>query len=428
MRIYVKGFGCSSSIADAEVLAGCLASAGYTVENNLHYADLVIYNTCAVKAPTENRMINLLKKVPEKKKLVITGCLPLVNFERLRREVRFDAVAGPALGEKIVDIVTEVFEDTYVEMLEGSSMSLPRLGLPHIPVNPVISIIPISYGCLGSCSYCCVRFARGKLRSYPVEEIANKVENDLKNGVREFWLTSQDTACYGRDIGTDLAKLLKSVCSCEGDFFIRVGMMTPNYLSYIFSELIEAFQDEKVFKFLHLPVQSGDDNILRQMKRFYSTEDFITIINIYKTTFPQSTIATDVIVGFPGESERAFKRTYRLIEETGPDIVNISKFFARPKTPSVDMTSQVPPSKIKHRSACLASLARRIALKRNSDWNGWRGKILVDEIGKPGSVVGRNFAFKPIVIKCNDWQNLLGEFVSIKVIDAFQSHLLGEII
>jgi len=428
MRIYVKGFGCSSSIADAEVLAGCLVSAGHTITSNFHEADLVLYNTCAVKAPTENRMINLLKKVPREKKLVITGCLPLVNLERLRREVRLDAVAGPALGKKIVNIIKKVSKGGYVEMLEGSLMDMPQLDLPHIHVNPKISIIPINYGCLGSCSYCCVRFARGKLRSYPVKEIVNKAEEDLKKGVREFWLTSQDTACYGRDIGTNLAKLLKNICNVEGDFFIRVGMMTPNHLSDIFDELIEAFEDEKVFKFLHLPVQSGDDNVLIQMNRFYSTEDFISLIEEYKTAFPQSTIATDVIVGFPGESESAFKRTYRLIEEAGPDIVNVSKFFARPKTRAADMASQVPSSEIKHRSVCLASMARHIALKRNKDWNGWRGEILVDEMGKPRSVVGRNFAYKPIVIKRSGGESLLGEFVSVKVVDAFQSHLLGEII
>jgi MiaB-like tRNA modifying enzyme len=428
MRIYIKGFGCSSSIADAEVLAGCLASAGHTIVSNLRKADLVVYNTCAVKAPTENRMINLLRKVPAGKKLMVTGCLPLINFERLRKEVRFDAVAGPALGKRVVDIVEKVSEDAYVEMLEDSAVGMPRLDLPHLRVNSKVSIIPINYGCLGSCAYCCVRFARGKLRSYGVKEIVSKVEKDLEGGVCEFWLTSQDTACYGRDIGADLAGLLESVCSVEGDFFVRVGMMTPNNLLCILDELVEAFQNEKVFKFLHLPVQSGDENVLRWMNRFYSAEDFVMMVEGFRAVFPRSTISTDVIVGFPGESEEAFGRTCKLIEQVRPDIVNISKFFARPETPAVGMKSKVSSSEIKRRSACLASLVRRIALERNKVWSGWSGKILIDEMGKPGSVVGRNFAYKPVVVKRRDGQSLLGEFVAVRVLDAFQSHLLGEVV
>ncbi len=428
MRIYVKGFGCSSSIADAEVLAGCLMKADYVIVNNLQAADLVLYNTCAVKTPTENRVINLLKQVPPEKKLVITGCLPLVNFARLRKEVRFDAVGGPALGTKIVNIVKAVSNDSYVEMLDRCSDDMPRLTLPRVRVNPLVSAIPISYGCLGSCSYCCVRFARGRLRSYGVEEILKKVKADLDDGVHEFWLTSQDTACYGRDIATNLPNLLEHVCSVEGDFLIRVGMMTPNHLSDFFQALIDVFRNDKIFKFLHLPLQSGDDTVLKRMKRFYSTEDFTSIIKKFRAAFPRSTIATDIIAGFPGESASAFRRTIKLVEEIRPDILNISKFFVRPKTPAESMPKQVAPSEIKVRSTRLAGLARHIASERNKTWIGWRGKILIDEMVKQGSVVGRNFAYKPVVIRHNDSHKMLGKFVTVKVNDAFQSHLLGEIV
>lgn len=428
MRIYVKGFGCSSSLADAEVLAGCLSSAGHTIVNNLQDADLVIYNTCAVKAPTENRMIHLLKKIPKDKKLIVAGCLPLINFQRLSKEVRFDGAVGPAFGEKIVGVVRQVSMGIHIVRLEEAAVNMPRLDLPHIRNNPYVSIIPINYGCLGSCTYCCVRFARGKLRSYSIEEIVSKVEKDVAAGVREFWLTSQDTACYGKDRGTNLADLLQQVCSVDGEFFIRVGMMTPNNLLDIIDELIDAFQNEKVFKFLHLPVQSGDDDVLRQMNRFYSTKDFKMIVKKFKETFPQSTIATDIIVGFPGETEKAFKNTWQLIEDVKPDIVNVSKFFARPKTSAANLEPRVPPTTVKHRSASLASLARRISLERNNEWNGWSGKILIDEAGKPGSVVGRNFAYKPAVITSNNMRSLLGQFVSVKITDVFQSHLLGEIL
>ncbi|MCW4055639.1 MAG: hypothetical protein NWE82_02510, partial [Candidatus Bathyarchaeota archaeon] len=227
MRIYVKGFGCSANLADSEVLAGCLSEAGHTLVADVQSADLVIYNTCAVKTPTENRMMSLLKKVPREKKLIVAGCLPIIHPERLRKEVGFDGVVGPATGEKIVEVVRQVSEGRHVAVVEDAAGHLPGLDLPRVRRNPHVSIIPISYGCVGSCAYCCVRFARGRLRSYRVSEVVHRVEADVAQGVCELWLTSQDTACYGQDIGADLAELVAGVCGVEGDFFVRVGMMTP---------------------------------------------------------------------------------------------------------------------------------------------------------------------------------------------------------
>jgi MiaB-like tRNA modifying enzyme len=423
-RVYLKSFGCSTNLADGEVMAGCLASAGFKLVNSVADAEVVVYNTCAVKGPTENRMIDLLKKVPRGKKLLVVGCLPLINFDRLSREVQFDGVAGPALGEKIVDIANAVLRGEKVLALENAEKAKPSLSLPRIRVNPVVGIIPISYGCLGSCAYCCVVFARGRLRSYSIKEIVEKIKADLAEGVREFWLTSQDTACYGRDIGTNLAELIMAVCAVEGNFKIRVGMMTPNRALDILEGLIEAYRDGKVFKFIHLPVQSGDNQILERMRRFYTVADFKKIVEAFREAFPKITIATDVICGFPGEDEKAFEKTLKLIEEVKPDIVNTSKFFARPRTPAANMPDSVQLPEIKRRSAMLSSLAYKIALERNREWIGWEGEVLIDEAGKvAGSWMGRNFAYKPIVVKSG--QNLLGKVVHVRIYDASATHLEG---
>ncbi|MCS7123904.1 MAG: tRNA (N(6)-L-threonylcarbamoyladenosine(37)-C(2))-methylthiotransferase [Candidatus Bathyarchaeota archaeon] len=426
-KVFLKSFGCSTNLADGEVMAGCLAKAGYTLVNSLAEADVVVYNTCAVKGPTENRMINFLKLATKDKKLVVVGCLPLINFERLQREVFFDGAAGPALGEKIVDVVEAVLRGEKVLALDNAEKAKPSLNLPRVRVNPVVGIIPINYGCLGSCSYCCVVFARGRLRSYTVDEIVERVKLDLASGVREFWLTSQDTACYGLDIGTSLPELLRAVCSIDGDFKIRVGMMTPNMALKILDELIEAYKDEKVFKFLHIPVQSGDNQVLAQMRRFYTTEDFKKIVNAFRGAFPKMTIATDVICGFPGETREAFEKTLRLMEEVKPDVVNVSKFFARPKTLAAKMDGAAPFSEIKERSSMLSSLASKIAFERNMEWIGWSGEVFIDEQGTdPNSWVGRNFAYKPVVVKSA--LNLLGTVVRIKISKAFPTYLEGETI
>lgn len=425
--MFLKSFGCSTNLADGEVMAGCLARAGYVLVDSLAGADVVVYNTCAVKGPTENRMIDLLKRVPKSKKLIVVGCLPLINFERLQREASFDGVAGPALGERIVDIVEAVLKGDKVVALEDAERAKPDMHLPRVRLNPVIGIIPISYGCLGSCAYCCVVFARGRLRSYSVSEIVERVKMDLAEGVREFWLTSQDTACYGLDLGTSLPELVEAVCRVEGNFKVRIGMMTPNMTLKILDRLVKAYENDKVFKFLHLPVQSGDDKILQRMRRFYTADDFRHIIEVFRSVFPKMTIATDVICGFPGETREAFERTVQLIRDIKPDVVNVSKFFARPRTIAAQMRDIVPFSEIKARSAFMSRLALDMALERNREWVGWEGEILVDESGTvSGSWIGRNFAYKPIVIKRDG--GMLGNFVRVKAVEAFPTHLEGEII
>lgn len=422
-RVYLKSFGCSTNLADGELVAGCLSGAGFDIVENPKEADILLYNTCAVKAPTENRVIDILRKTPRNKRLVVTGCLPLINFGRLKNEVDFDGVAGPAPAARIVEILRRVDRGEKVVSLKG--VSNPSLCLPRIPVNRIVSVVPINYGCLGECSYCCVLFARGQLRSNPVEEIVDRVKLDLDSGAKEVWLTSQDTACYGKDLGTNLAELLTQVCKIEGKFFVRVGMMTPNQVIGMLDELIEVYKEEKVFKFLHLPVQSGDDDVLKLMNRRYTVEDFKEIIFAFKNEIPQLTLATDVICGFPGEKRDAFERTKRLMTEFQPDIVNISKFFSRPNT-AAEKLSPLPPKEVKRRSKELAFLSKKISLEKNRAWINWEGTALFDECGKGESLRGRNFAYKPIVTKA--FESLLGNFVQVKVVRAFSTYLEADIV
>ncbi len=420
-RVYVKSFGCPTNLADGEVITGCLSKAGFEIVEETHNANILIYNTCAVKSPTENRIIDILKKAPRDKRLIVTGCLPLINYERLKAEVDFDGVMGPAPGAKIVEVVHRVDKGRNVVALVRNTK--PNLSLPKVPINSVISIIPINYGCLGACSYCCVIFARGSLRSYPVSEIVEKVKHDLAFGAKEIWLTSQDTACYGKDIVTNLGDLMKRICEIEGRFFVRIGMMTPNQALEILDELIEAYKNRKIFKFLHLPVQSGDDEVLMHMNRFYTVDDFKRVIAAFREEIPRITVATDVICGFPGESREAFEQTMKLIKEIQPDVVNISKFFPRPHTLSRKM-KLLPPQEIKERSKKMADLSRRISFEKNKAWINWKGMAVFDEKGKGKSWIGRNFAYKPLVTKDNEF--LLGKIVKVRVVKAFPTYLETE--
>lgn len=425
-RVLVKNFGCSSNTADGEVLAGCLAQAGFQLALSESDADLLIYNTCAVKGPTENRIIDVLKHAPKNKKIIVAGCLPKISFERLCREAHFDGVIGPAVGKGIVDIAARILAGEKVVELDASKNE-PLLSLPKQMSNPVISIIPINFGCLGSCAYCCVVFARGHLRSYSIQEITERIRSDYAASAKEFWITSQDTASYGKDLGTNLAELLTALNVLKGDFRVRVGMMTPNLVTEMQTRLIAAFDNPKIFKFLHLPVQSGDDTVLQHMRRFYTAVEFKDIVKAFRAEFSDLTLATDVIVGFPGETEEAFDNTLKLLEEIKPDVVNVSKFFARPKTSAAKMKDGlVDRDEIKRRSAVAAQLVKRLSAEKNLRWVGWTGEVLIDEKGKvDDSWVGRNFAYKPIVIHSSD--NLLCKTLRVNVEAASVTYLKGRI-
>jgi threonylcarbamoyladenosine tRNA methylthiotransferase CDKAL1 len=425
-QVFIKNYGCSSNTADGQVLAGCLARAGFQLTTAETEADLLIYNTCAVKGPTENRIINDIKHAPTNKKIVVSGCLPKISFERLQQEVHFDGAVGPAVGGEIVNVVKRVLDGERVVDLT-TAREKPFLSLPRQTSNPVVSIVPINYGCLGSCAYCCVVFARGHLRSYDVKEIVERLRSDYAVGNREFWITSQDTASYGRDLGTDLSELLTELVRLPGDFRVRVGMMTPNLITQMQNRLIKAFDSPKIYKFLHLPVQSGDDTVLQHMRRFYTIAEFKGIVDAFRNAFPDLTLATDVIVGFPGETNEAFENTLELLKEIKPDIVNVSKFFARPKTVAARMKEYVvAKEEIKRRSLVTSELAKRLSTERNHRWVGWTGEALVDEKGKVlGSWIGRNLAYKPIVLKSS--YSLMGKTLQVKVVEALGTYLKGEI-
>jgi MiaB-like tRNA modifying enzyme len=428
-RVFLESFGCSSNVADGEFMAGSLVEAGFELAPSVAEADVLIYNTCGVKTPTENRAIEVLKHAAEMKgkRLIVTGCLPLINPRRLKEQVRSDAVLGPNLGSGIVEAVHEAISRRSSNRFEPN-IGKSSLLLPRKAVNPVVSIVPVAQGCLGACSYCCVVFARGRLRSSGVSEIVERVKMDIGSGAREVWLTGQDTAAYGRDIGVNLAVLLNELCGLDGEYMIRVGMMTPNLASDMLDELIEAFQNERVFKFVHLPVQSGSDPVLKRMNRHYTVNQFKSIVETFRRAIPQMTVATDVICGFPGETHDDFQKSLNLIEEVKPDVVNISKFFPRPRTAAEKMNPKVLPAEVSERSRRTTYLVKRVSSEKNRAWLNWRGPILIDELGKQaGTFIGRNFAYKPIVVK-GEKESLLGTFADVNVRKAFQTYLEAEII
>jgi len=423
--IYAENYGCASNKFDFETMLGQLMVKGYQLSNAAAKADVILINTCGVKKPTEDRVIERIRRLSLlNKPLVICGCLPRINFEALQRAApNFAAMLDPRSTDRIVKAVESAIKGERNNIF-FSDTPPSKMRLPKTRFNRIIEIISISEGCLGDCAYCCVRFARGKLHSYPQDEIIRRIEDAVSEGVREVWLTSQDSGAYGMDINANLARLLKRCSLIPGKFMIRVGMMNPNHTLTILHELIDIFRNKKIFNFLHLPVQSGDDEVLRRMNRRYTVEEFKKIVEEFRKEIPDLTLSTDIICGFPSEDPEAFENTISLIKEVKPDIVNISRFFPRPNTPAEKMR-QLNVKVIKSRSRRLSGIVRKISLERNREWIGWEGEILVDEKGKGLSWIGRNIAYKPIVIKSRE--NLMGRFLRVKVTKAFPTYLEAEV-
>jgi len=418
-KIYREVFGCSANVADYEIASGLLKQAGFEFASSPKQSNLNILFTCTVKAPTTQRMIFKIKELTKSNKpLIIAGCMPKTDKEVIEKINPNASMIGPDSIEKIVDAAKSTLQTKKFVFLED--LKKPKVCLPRIRRNYIINIIPVATGCLSNCNYCSVKFARGKLFSYPVEMIVNESRQAVKNGCKELYITSQDNSCYGRDIGTNLPDLLNEICKIEGKFFVRIGMMNPLHLKDILSELIEVYRNEKIFKFIHVPLQSGSDKILPLMNRGYKVKDFLEIVENFRKEFPQITLATDIIVGFPNEDDSDFKKTLEIIKEVQPDVVNISKFGARPRTEAAKL-KQLDRKIVNERSKTLHELVKEITFEKNKNWIGWEGEVLIDEKIEDG-FVGRNFAYKPIVMKTKE--NLFGKFINIEIVNATQNSLI----
>lgn len=429
VKVYIETYGCALNQADSETIAGLLRAEGFQVVESSQPADLIIINTCTVK---ERTYLNFVKRLRELQRLgqplIVAGCIPEVYRESpLLKDVSF---IGVNEIDQIVEVVHRVLDGEIVQRC-GTEVSRRRLLLPTLRANPVIEIIPIAQGCLGECTYCQTRFARGRLHSYPPEHILLRVRLALKDpAVKEIWLTSQDTGAYGLDIGTNIVELLKEILTIKEEFRLRLGMTNPEHLLPLLEELLQIFsEDERLYRFLHIPLQSGSDRVLRAMKRKYTVAEFLRIIHKIREQFSEFSIATDVITGFPEESEEDFLATLSVLREIHPAMVNRSRFSARPLTPAARLP-RLPSAVVSDRSRRLSLLVEELSHQENLRWLGWRGKVLIDLQKRPDSLISRNLYYKPIIIPLDNNQNpsaKLGQFVKVNVKEATTYHLIGAV-
>nr|XP_006198672.1 threonylcarbamoyladenosine tRNA methylthiotransferase isoform X1 [Vicugna pacos]XP_015090114.1 threonylcarbamoyladenosine tRNA methylthiotransferase isoform X1 [Vicugna pacos]XP_015090115.1 threonylcarbamoyladenosine tRNA methylthiotransferase isoform X1 [Vicugna pacos]XP_015090116.1 threonylcarbamoyladenosine tRNA methylthiotransferase isoform X1 [Vicugna pacos]XP_015090117.1 threonylcarbamoyladenosine tRNA methylthiotransferase isoform X1 [Vicugna pacos] len=426
-KIWVRTWGCSHNNSDGEYMAGQLAAYGYKITENASDADLWLLNSCTVKNPAEDHFRNSIKKAQEEnKKIVLAGCVP-------QAQPRQDYLKGLSIiGVQQIDRVVEVVEETIkghsVRLLgqkkdNGKRLGGARLDLPKIRKNPLIEIISINTGCLNACTYCKTKHARGNLASYLIDELVDRAKQSFQEGVCEIWLTSEDTGAYGRDIGTSLPTLLwKLVEVIPEGAMLRLGMTNPPYILEHLEEMAKILNHPRVYAFLHIPVQSASDTVLMEMKREYCVADFKRVVDFLKEKVPGITIATDIICGFPGETDQDFQETVKLVEEYKFPSLFINQFYPRPGTPAAKM-EQVPAQVKKQRTKDLSRVFH--SYNPYDHKVGERQQVLVTEESFDCKFyVAHNRFYEQVLVPKNP--TFLGKMVEVDIYESGKHFMKGQ--
>ncbi len=418
-KVFIETYGCTLNQADSDIMESILTAEGYTVDRGktnyktIEKYDHVIINTCTVKKPTEQKIIDRLEHLSQmKNRLIVTGCLASASPEMVRKAVPHAKIINT---KEIVNILN---------IINPKTAPLQAFEKPLLlkPTGSIISRIPISEGCLSNCSFCETKFARGPLKSFDTDVLLKTIELSVKSGSKEIELTSQDVGAYGADRKTNIAELVSKASKLPGEFMMRIGMLNPEHLNKYLDELILAYKSPKLFKFIHLPIQSGSDVVLKDMKRRYTIEEIRYYVEELRKKVKNISIATDIIVGYPSESKKDFMATKKLLLELKPTITNISKFWQRPHA-SASNLKQLSQINIKERSTTLSRVVRAMQTKEYSKLIGKKEKVLITE-NNDGYFSGRDIYYRPIAIK---GQNLkLGEFVNVRIYGNSYACLLSE--
>ncbi|KAK2433222.1 CDK5RAP1 protein [Trifolium repens] len=422
--IFIKTFGCSHNQSDSEYMAGQLSAFGYSLSDNPDEADLWLINTCTVKSPSQSAMDTIITKGKSSNKpLVVAGCVP--QGSRDTKELEGISIVGVQQIDRVVEVVEETLKGHEVRLL--TRKTLPALDLPKVRKNKFVEILPINVGCLGACTYCKTKHARGHLGSYTIDSLVGRVKSVVSDGVKEIWLSSEDTGAYGRDIGVNLPTLLNALVAelpADASTMLRIGMTNPPFILEHLKEIAEVLRHPCVYSFLHVPVQSGSDAILTAMNREYTVSEFRTVVDTLTELVPGMQIATDIICGFPGETDEDFEQTVNLIREYKFSQVHISQFYPRPGTPAARM-KKVPSNVVKRRSRELTNVFEAF-----TPYSGMEGKverIWITDIASDGvHLVGHTKGYIQVLVIAPD--NILGSSALAKITSVGRWSVFGEII
>lgn len=424
MKVHISTYGCSASQASAEIMKASIRDSGHELVSEKD-ADVVVINTCTVKYTTEQKILHKIREFGEKGiKVIVSGCMPEVQLD----DIMHQNPDAHILGVNSISRVGQMLDS--INSVNGSvKVFLPEpegfQSVPRMRFNSNIHICQLSQGCNYSCAYCIVTIARGSLRSFEPDVLVADIRKAVDEGCREIWLTSQDNGQYGTDKEVLLPQLLDMVCSIPGQFKIRVGMMNPFSVTPILDDLLDSFEDEKIYKFLHLPIQSASDDVLKNMNRYHLISEANTIVDRFRSRFPDMTIFTDIIVGYPGENDEDFKKTVDWVKEYRPEKVNISRFTPRPHTKAWEMR-KLDSRIIVDRSNELHEICESVKLGSRDHMIGKEVDVFLSKPAKQKGMMARTDSYKPVVIPQCDMEP--GVTCRVRIYDATAGYFLGRMV
>ncbi|SMO42403.1 tRNA (N(6)-L-threonylcarbamoyladenosine(37)-C(2))-methylthiotransferase [Halorubrum cibi] len=410
---HIETYGCTSNRGESRAIERALRDGGHRPADGPEEADVAILNSCTVVEKTERNMLRRAEELAEETaELVVTGCMALAQGEEFRE-------AG-------IDAEVLHWDEVPEHVLNGECPT-------HTPdtepiLDGVIGILPIARGCMSNCSYCITKFATGRVDSPSIEENVEKARALVHAGAKEIRVTGQDTGVYGWDTGDrKLPELLDRICAIDGEFRVRLGMANPGGIHGIHEELADVFaRNEKLYDFIHAPVQSGSDDVLADMRRQHRVDKFREVVAALDDRLDHWTLSTDFIVGFPTENEADHEASMDLLSEVRPEKINVTRFSKRPGTDAAEMKGLGGTVK-KERSKAMSELKMEVVGEAYESMVGDEFEALVVEEGTGDSVKCRDSAYRQIIVQsATDRGVEVGDFLTVEVTGHNTVYAFGE--
>lgn len=434
-KAFVHTYGCQGNVSDSERIKGQLREMGYTFVSSPEEADLVLFNTCAVREHAEDRVfgnVGALKPIKEKKRdmiIALCGCMMQQKHisDRIKKSYPYvNLVFGTFAIHRLPEMLYTVLSRGKRVFEVGGEDGMIAEGLPVERDRGAKAWLPIMYGCNNFCSYCVVPLVRGRERSRRPEDIIAEAKELIASGAKDITLLGQNVNSYGKnpDCGINFSELLRMINDLPGDFIIRFMTSHPKDCTH---ELLDTMAEcKKVAKHLHLPVQSGSNRVLAEMNRKYTREQYLELIHYAKSKMPDLSITSDIIVGFPGETYEELCETISLIKEVEYTSLFTFIFSKREGTKAAKMDDPVPYSEKSKWFRELCAVQEEIAGRRTASMVGKIFRVLVEPNEKEGFLTGRTEG--NISIEFEGDESLVGEFADVKITKAMTWILYGELI
>lgn len=432
---HVHTFGCQQNVSDGEKLKGMLAEMGYGFSDTPDGANLVLFNTCAVRENAEDRVFGNLGALKHEKahnpKMIIGVCGCMVQQAHITEKIKrsfphVDLVFGTNALHTLPQLIYEQLTEHKRKLFIPEGDGVIAEGVPVRRESALKVSVPIMYGCNNFCSYCIVPYVRGRERSRELSDIISEVKDALKNGAKEILLLGQNVNSYGKELNTSFSELLRRINALDGEFKICYMSSHPKDFS---DELIDTIAEcGKVTRHFHLPVQSGSDRVLKEMNRYYGREDYFKIIDYIREKVPDAAITSDIIVGFPGETYEDFQETLSLVERVKFDSLFTFIYSSRKGTKAASLPDPISAEEKGRWFRELLDVQEKMGENAYSRYVGGTFRVLCEGVGRTDSALLTGKTPQDVIVDFEGDKSLIGQFVNVKIEKALNWALIGKIV